>query len=220
MLNALSFRIEPGEFVAFVGSSGSGKSTLLRLLLGFERPDSGAISYDGRGLTTLDPQAVRRQLGVVLQDGRLLTGDMGSNILGATGLGLDKAWKAAELAGIADEIRAMPMGMHTQLANNGSGLSGGQRQRILLARALVHQPRILLLDEATSALDDRTQAAVAGRLEHMGATRIVIAHRLSTMMQADRIFVLESGRIVESGTYADLWARGGAFHELVRHNKL
>jgi NHLM bacteriocin system ABC transporter ATP-binding protein len=218
VLRGISFKIEPGEFVAFAGSSGSGKSTLLRLLLGFERSSTGSIAYDGRDLATLDPQAVRRQLGVVLQNGRLLAGDIASNILGATGLDVEAAWQAAELAGIADEIRAMPMRMHTPLPENGAGLSGGQRQRILLARALVHHPRILLLDEATSALDNRAQAAVAAGLERLGATRIVIAHRLSTIRRADRIFVLEAGRIVESGNYEELWARGGQFRELARLN--
>jgi len=220
VLRGISFRIEPGEFVAFAGSSGSGKSTLLRLLLGFELPSGGTVSYDGRDLAGLDLQAVRKQFGVVLQNGRLLEGDLASNILGATGLGVDAAWRAAKLAGIADEIHAMPMRMHTQLTENGSGLSGGQRQRVLLARALVQQPRILLLDEATSALDNRTQASIAAGLERLGATRIVIAHRLSTIRHADRIFVLEAGRIVESGSYSELWARGGRFRELAQLNLL
>ena len=170
VLRGISFRIEPGEFVAFVGSSGSGKSTLLRLLLGFDRAERGSISYDGRELAALDLELLRRQLGVVLQNGCLLGGTIASNILGASGLGLEEAWRAAEAASIADEIRAMPMGMHTPVAESGAGFSGGQRQRILIARALVNSPRILLLDEATSALDNRTQAAVAARLEQLGVT--------------------------------------------------
>jgi ATP-binding cassette subfamily C protein len=220
ILQGISFRVEPGEFVAFVGSSGSGKSTLLRLMLGFERSESGSISYDGRELASLDLEPLRRQLGVVLQNGHLLAGTIASNILGASGLGEDAAWQAAEVAGIAIEIRAMPMGMQTQVPENGAGFSGGQRQRILIARALVSNPRILLLDEATSALDNRTQATVAAGLERLGGTRIVIAHRLSTIRHANRIFVLESGRIVESGTYEELWSRGGRFRQLAEFNLL
>jgi NHLM bacteriocin system ABC transporter ATP-binding protein len=220
VLRGISFRIEPGEFVAFVGSSGGGKSTLLRLLLGFDRAERGSISYDGRELASLDLELLRRQLGVVLQNGCLLGGTIASNILGASGLGLEEAWRAAETASIADEIRAMPMGMHTPVSESGAGFSGGQRQRILIARALVNSPRILLLDEATSALDNRTQAAVAAGLQQLGLTRIVIAHRLSTIRHADRIFVLESGRIVESGDYEELCARGERFRELARFNLL
>ena len=220
VLRGISFRVEPGEFVAFVGSSGSGKSTVLRLMLGFERPEHGTISYDGHDLSALDLESLRRQLGVVLQNGHVLAGTIASNILGASGLGEDAAWHAADMAAIADDIRAMPMGMQTPVPENGMGLSGGQRQRILLARALVSAPRILLLDEATSALDNRTQGRVAAGLERLGITRIVIAHRLSTIRHADRIFVLESGRIVESGTYEELCARGGRFRELARFGTL
>jgi NHLM bacteriocin system ABC transporter ATP-binding protein len=213
-LSHVSLRIEPGEFVALVGSSGSGKSTLLRLLMGFERPEAGSVLYDGRELSTLDLPSVRRQLGVALQGGRILAGDIASNILSATGLGLDAAWKAAEAAGIASDIHAMPMGMHTLLSEDGAGLSGGQRQRLLIARALVRNPRLLLMDEATSALDNRTQSAVTSGLERLGVTRVVVAHRLSTVRRADRIYVLEGGRIVESGSYAELMALKGRFFAL------
>jgi ATP-binding cassette subfamily C protein len=220
VLRGISFRVEPGEFVAFVGSSGSGKSTLLRLLLGFERAERGSVSYDDRELAALELEALRRQLGVVLQNGHLLAGTIASNILGASGLGIEAAWRAAAVAGVADEIRMMPMGMQTPVSESGSGFSGGQRQRILIARALVNSPRILLFDEATSALDNRTQSVVAGGLERLGVTRLVIAHRLSTIRHADRIFVLESGQIVESGTYDELWERRGRFHQLARFNSL
>ena len=189
-------------------------------MLGFERPGQGTISYDGNDLSALDQEALRRQLGVVLQNGHLLAGTIASNILGASGLDEDAAWRAADLAAIADDIRAMPMGMQTPVPESGTGLSGGQRQRILLARALVSAPRMLLLDEATSALDNETQARVVAALGRLGITRIVIAHRLSTVRRADRIVVLESGRIVESGTYEELCARGGRFMALARFGTL
>jgi ATP-binding cassette subfamily C protein len=214
VLQGISFSVEPGEFVAFVGQSGSGKSTLIRLLLGFEHAQSGSVSYDAQELASFDIQALRRQLGVVLQDGQVFSGSVASNILGASGLELDEAWAAAELAGIAREIRSMPMGMSTVLPDRGSTLSGGQRQRILIARALVRKPSVLLFDEATSALDNTTQAAVTRGLEGTGATRIVVAHRLSTIRNADRIYVLDSGRIVESGTYPELMALKGQFFEM------
>jgi NHLM bacteriocin system ABC transporter ATP-binding protein len=216
VLNEVSFRIEAGEFVAFVGVSGSGKSTLLRLLLGFESPNSGSVRFDGRDLASLDVNAVRRQIGAVLQNGRLLAGDLCTNILGASGFDVSAAWEAARLADIAEDIEAMPMGMHTRVSSDGGGLSGGQRQRILIARALVGRPRILLLDEATSALDNRTQADVSTGIDSLQATRILVAHRLSTVRSADRIYVLHQGRIVESGTYDQLLDHGGTFSRLAR----
>jgi ATP-binding cassette subfamily C protein len=151
---------------------------------------------------------------VVLQGGRILNGDIAANVLADTGLGLDAAWSAAEAAGIASEIRSMPMGMHTQVSDDGAGLSGGQRQRLLIARALVRNPKLLFLDEATSALDSRTQGLVTSRLEQLGVTRVVIAHRLSTVRLADRICVLEGGRIAEIGSYTELMARKGRFAAL------
>lgn len=220
VLRGLSFKIEPGEMVAFVGDSGAGKSTLVRLLLGFEAPESGTIRFDNQDLAGLDIEAVRKQMGVVLQSGRLLTGEIQSNILGATGRTLEDAWEAARLAGIADEIRAMPMGMYTLVGEGGSGLSGGQRQRLLVARAIVARPKILLLDEATSALDNLTQAQVTRSLESLRATRIIIAHRLSTIQHADRIFVLEQGRVLETGTYEQLMAANGKFAQLAARQLL
>jgi ATP-binding cassette subfamily C protein len=216
VLKDLSLEVLPGEFVALVGPSGSGKTTLYRLLLGFEIPESGAIYYDGRDLSGLDVQSLRRQMGVVIQNGKLMTGTILSNIVGAARLTLDDAWEAARLCALEKDIRAMPMGMHTIIGEGGSGLSGGQRQRILIARAIATRPRIMLFDEATSALDNESQAAVSRSLARLQATRIVIAHRLSTVKRADKIHVLEQERIVESGTYEELMESNGAFAQLAQ----
>ena len=215
ILDNVSLRAEPGEFIAVVGSSGSGKSTLFRLLLGFENPQSGAIYYDGQDLSGLDVTSVRRQLGVVLQNGRLQQSSIFDNIACGALLTLEQAWQAAAMAGIAEDIEQMPMGMHTVVSEGGSNLSGGQRQRLLIARALVGNPQIILMDEATSALDNRTQATVTQSIETLNATRIVIAHRLSTIRHADRIYVLEAGRIVQAGSFAELIAQAGLFSRLV-----
>jgi ATP-binding cassette subfamily C protein len=216
VLRDLSFHASPGEFVAFVGPSGSGKSTLLRLLLGFERLESGSIYYDGQEIGGLDVGALRRQIGVVLQSGRLMAGDILTNIVGSGTATLDEAWEAARMAGFADDIKSMPMGMHTVISESGGTLSGGQRQRLMIARAIVHRPRILFFDEATSALDNRTQAVVSESLEKLQATRVVIAHRLSTIVSADRIFVVDRGHIVESGTYGELMKQAGVFAALAK----
>jgi ATP-binding cassette subfamily C protein len=215
VLSGVDLAIGEGEFVAIVGASGSGKSTLLRLLLGFERPRVGVVRYDGRDLTGMDLRHLRARLGTVLQGGKLWSGDLLANILGASNLGVDAAWDAARKAGLAADIEAMPMGLYTLAGEGLSTLSGGQRQRVLLARALVGEPRILLLDEATSALDNVSQAAVLEELAAMKATRIVIAHRLSTVRNADRIVVLEKGRIVEQGTFAELARRRGSFSAML-----
>lgn len=216
VLDEVSFRIWPGQFVAFVGPSGAGKSTIYRLLLGFETPTSGTICYDGQDLAGLDLRAVRRQMGVVLQTGKLMTGSLFDNIIGAARLTMDDAWEAARAAGFEDDIKAMPMGMQTFLAEGASTLSGGQRQRLMVARAIVNKPRIVLFDEATSALDNQTQAIVSASLGRLNATRVVIAHRLSTIVKADRIYVIEAGRVVEEGTYNELMARDGRFAALAR----
>ena len=217
ILQDVSIEVNPGEFVALVGSSGSGKSTLFRLLIGFEEPEIGSIFYDEKDLTKLDIREVRRQVGVVLQSGKIMAGDIFNNIVGASTLTLDDAWGAAEMAGLAEDIKAMPMGMHTVIGDGGGTLSGGQRQRLLIARALVNKPRVIFFDEATSALDNRTQAIVSESLDNLKATRIVIAHRLSTVMNADRIYVLENGRIVQNGTYDELMdEEGGLFAELAK----
>ena len=217
ILADVTFDAHPGEFVAIVGPSGSGKSTLLRLLLGFEQPESGTIAYDGFDAAGLDPWKLRRQLGVVLQHGDLLPGDIFTNIVGsAVDLTLNDAWEAARLAALDTDLEQMPMGMHTFITEGASTLSGGQRQRLMIARALVTKPRIVLFDEATSALDNPTQAIVTESLDRIRATRVVIAHRLSTIINADRIFVLDQGRIVQSGTYDELVNKPGLFHELVK----
>lgn len=216
VLRDVSIDILPGQFVAVVGASGCGKSTLFRMLLGFETPEAGAIYFDGQDLSGLDIQAVRRQIGVVLQSSRPVTGSIFSNIVGSAPLSVEDAWAAARLAGVAPDIERMPMGMHTQLADGGGGISGGQRQRLMIARAIVGRPRILLFDEATSALDNETQAIVSRSLESLQATRIVIAHRLTTIMRADNIFVMDKGAIVDSGTYDELAGREGIFRDLAK----
>jgi len=216
ILTDVSIQVLPGQFVALVGASGSGKSTLLRLLLGFEEPDTGTIFYDGQDLAGLDVGGVRRQLGVVLQNGQLLQGDIFTNIVGSLPLTHDDAWEAARMCGLDQDIKNMPMGMHTVISEGGGGLSGGQKQRMLIARAIVHKPRILYFDEATSALDNRTQAIVSESLESLEATRVVIAHRLSTIVNADRIFVLDKGRVVQSGTFEQLMAVDGLFSDLAK----
>lgn len=216
VVDDVSFTASPGEFVALVGPSGSGKSTTLRLLLGFETPESGAIYYDNHDLATLDHTAVRSQMGVVLQSSRILSGAIFTNIVGSAPLTLEDAWEAAEAAGLADDIRAMPMGMQTAIAEGGTTLSGGQRQRILIARALIRKPRIILFDEATSALDNRTQQQVSESLDKLNATRLVIAHRLSTIRHADRIYVIDEGRVVQAGNFDELSGQPGMFADLIK----
>jgi NHLM bacteriocin system ABC transporter ATP-binding protein len=216
VLNGVSLKIEPGKMVAIVGPSGCGKSTLLRLLLGFESPDSGSIFYDGKDLQTLDLLEVRRQIGVVLQNTRLITGDIFRNIVGESNLTMEDAWQAARMAGLAEDIRALPMQMYTMISEGGGGFSGGQKQRLAIARAFAHRPRLLFFDEATSALDNRTQAIVTQSMQELQVTRLVVAHRLSTIMGADLIIMMNEGRIVEEGAYDELMARKGAFFQLAQ----
>ncbi|KMO38427.1 ABC transporter [Methylobacterium variabile] len=220
VLDDLSLRVAPGEYVAIVGPSGGGKSSLFRLLLGFEHPEAGAVFYDGKALDTLDISTVRRQLGVVLQNGRLTTGSLYENICGGVPLPMDQALEAARLAGLEADIQAMPMGLHTMVAEGVNTLSGGQRQRLLIARAIARRPRILLLDEATSALDNASQAVVSASLGALNVTRIVIAHRLSTVREADRIVVLVDGRIIQSGSFAELSAVPGVFAQFAERQLL
>ncbi len=216
VLHDVSFKISAGESVAIVGKSGCGKSTLVRLLLGFETPRKGSIYFDGQDLAELNLPSVRTQMGVVLQNGQLMQGDIFTNIIGTNALTQEDAWAAAEAAGIAMDIAMMPMGMQTVISEGSTNISGGQRQRLLIARALVTKPNILIFDEATSALDNRTQAIVTKSLDALHATRIIIAHRLSTIRNCDRIFVMDAGRIVESGSFDELVARGGIFANLVK----
>ncbi len=221
ILDDLSLKIRPGQYVAIVGKTGCGKSTLMRLLLGFETPQKGAVYYDGKDLNTMDLKSLRRKIGVVMQNGKLFQGDIFSNIvISAPWLTLDDAWEAAELAGIAEDIRHMPMGMHTVISEGSGGISGGQRQRLMIARAIAPKPKILMFDEATSALDNLTQKKVSQSLDSLKCTRIVIAHRLSTIKQCDRILVLDKGKIVEDGTYRELIAQNGFFAELVARQRL
>ncbi|CEJ14747.1 Alpha-hemolysin translocation ATP-binding protein HlyB [bacterium YEK0313] len=215
-LRDVSLSIPAGAFVALVGPSGSGKSSLLRLMLGFDRPDNGTVFLDGHDLGELDVGAVRRQLGVVLQHSRIEAGSLYQNIAGTAPLSLAEAFEAASLAGLADDIAAMPMGLHTHVDDSGATLSGGQRQRLLIARAIARRPRIMLLDEATSALDNAAQAHVMATLARLNITRVVAAHRLSTVRDADLIIVLSEGRIVEQGRYETLAAAGGLFADLIR----
>ena len=216
ILDDVSFEAKPGQFIALVGPSGSGKSTFLRLLLGFEHPDAGSIYLDGQELSGVDIRAVRQQIGVVLQNGRLMSGDIFSNIVASLPLTLEDAWEAARMAGFDKDIQDMPMQMQTIINEGASTLSGGQRQRLMIARAIVNKPKILLFDEATSALDNETQSVVSRSLENLKATRIVIAHRLSTIKKADRIYVLVKGKIVQTGNYEELIKQEGPFAELVK----
>lgn len=214
-LDDVTIEAKPGEFIALVGPSGSGKSTIFRMLLGFDVPEQGTVYYDGQDLAGLDVSAVRRQLGVVLQNGRINSETVFENISGGALIGMEEAWEAARMAGFALDIENMPMGMHTVISEGGANLSGGQRQRLLIARALVLKPRVILFDEATSALDNRTQAIVSESLEQLKVTRIAIAHRLSTIRNADRIYVIEAGRLVQQGTFEELANQDGLFAKLM-----
>ena len=221
ILDDLSLKIRPGQYVAIVGATGCGKSTLMRILLGFEKPQKGAVYYNGKDLNTIDLKSLRRKIGVVMQNGKLFQGDIFSNItISAPQLTLDEAWQAAEMAGIAEDIRRMPMGMHTIISEGSGGISGGQRQRLMIARAIAPKPKVLMFDEATSALDNLTQKTVSDSLEKLKCTRIVIAHRLSTIRACDRIIYLEKGKIVEDGSYDELIALNGRFAGLVERQRL
>ncbi|MEB3243081.1 MAG: ATP-binding cassette domain-containing protein [Cyanobacteriota bacterium] len=219
VIDGLRLAIQPGEFVAVVGASGSGKSTLVRLLLGLEAPQSGTIRLDGRPLERLRLDLVRRQIGVVPQNAALLAGTILEVIAGGAMITQEQAWQAARMAAIATDIESFPMGMHTMVSEGGGNLSGGQRQRLAIARALVRQPALLILDEATSALDNISQAEVSRQLGQLGLTRIVIAHRLSTIRHADRILVLEAGRIVQDGPFDRLIQAPGPFAEAMRRQR-
>ncbi len=221
IIDDLSLKIKAGQYIAIVGKSGCGKSTLMRLLLGFEKPQRGAIYYDGKDMEFLDLKSLRRNMGVVMQNGKLFAGDIYSNItVSAPWLTTEEAMQAARDAGMEDDIKNMPMGLHTIISEGGGGISGGQKQRLMIARAIAPKPKILLFDEATSALDNITQKQVSESLDKLKCTRIVIAHRLSTIKQCDRIIVLDKGKIIEDGTFEELIANGGFFAELVERQRI
>lgn len=220
VLDDVSLDINAGEFVAIVGPSGSGKSTIIRLMLGFSRPHQGAVLYDGQDLGELDLPSVRAQCGVVLQAGNLMPGDIRDNISGGGRFTEDEIWEAADMAGLTPVIKSMPMGLATVVNEAAAGLSGGQIQRLMIARALVHRPRFVIFDEATSALDNPTQRIVAEATRQLNATRVVVAHRLSTVRDADRIVVMDKGSIVQVGSYDALMAQpDGLFAQLARRQE-
>jgi ATP-binding cassette subfamily C protein len=216
VLRGLTFEARPGQFVAVAGPSGAGKSSIIRLILGFEQAESGSVFLDGKDVKGLDKRAMRRNFGVVLQNGRVLSGSIFHNITAGANLTRDDAWEAARLAGLDKDIEAMPMGMDTYLGEGATTISGGQRQRLMIARAVIRRPRVIIFDEATSALDNETQAIVNEGLKTVNSTRIVIAHRLSSIVDADIIYAIDEGRVVEAGTYRELMAKNGFFASLAR----
>lgn len=221
VIDKLNLKINAGQYVAIVGTTGCGKSTLMRIMLGFEKPQKGAVYYDNKDISTVDLKSLRKNIGTVLQNGKLFSGDIYSNIaISAPEISMDEAWEAAQMAGVAEDIKKMPMGMHTVISEGSGGISGGQKQRLMIARAIAPKPKILMFDEATSALDNITQKHVSDSLEKLKCTRIVIAHRLSTIKNCDRIIVLDGGKIVEDGKYDELIAKNGVFAELVKRQRL
>ena len=221
VLDDISLKIKPGQYVAIVGSTGCGKSTLMRILLGFEKPQLGSVYYDGKDMNTLDLRSLRRCIGSVMQNGKLFQGDIFSNItISAPWLKLSDAWEAVEMAGMKEDIENMPMGMNTVISEGQGGISGGQKQRLMIARAIAPKPKVLMFDEATSALDNITQKKISDSLDDLNCTRLVIAHRLSTIKNCDRIIVLSGGHIVEDGTYNELIAQKGFFAELIERQRL
>ncbi len=217
VLNNISVKAETGDYIGIVGGSGCGKSTLFQIMLGFEKPDKGVVFYDHRDLEHINKPELRKKLGVVLQEESLFTGSIYENIaVSAEKLTLEDAWKLLEEVQLKEEVEEMPMGLHTLVTESGSTISGGQKQRILLARALAHKPAVLFLDEATSALDNDTQGRIMKMLEKKRMTRIVIAHRVNTVKKCSRIFVMDQGRIAESGTYSELLRQKGIFYELAK----
>ncbi len=213
--------LPPRPYVGIAGRTGCGKSTLVRLLLGFEKPEKGTVCYGRHDLSSIDPRSLRKQIGVVIQNGQLIQGDIYSNItVSAPDLTMEEVWEAAEVAGIAQDIREMPMGMHTVISEGQGGISGGQKQWLLIARAIASRPSILIFDEATSALDNKTQKQVSDALDRLHCTRIVIAHRLSTIRSCDRILVMDQGKVIEEGTYDELIEKKGFFAELVDRQRM
>ena len=221
IVDHMSLKIKAGEYVALVGPSGCGKSTLMRLLLGFEKPELGSIFYDGKNIEQIDLTSLRRRIRTVMQNGGLFNDSIYANIaLSTSSLTMDEAWEAAETACIADDIRAMPMGMYTMISEGQGGISGGQKQRLMIARAIAPKPSILIFDEATSALDNIAQKKITEALDTLHCTRIVIAHRLSTIRSCSRILYLGDGRILEEGTYEELMEKNGLFADMVARQQL
>lgn len=221
VLKDVSFHLRSGEYAAIVGSSGSGKSTLLKLLLGFEKPTLGKIYYDSQDLDSIDKRELRRKLGVVLQNDSLIAGTIYDNIrISSPDTTKERVEQVIKEVGLSDDIDAMPMGLHTVISEGGGMISGGQMQRLLIARAIIGKPEIIYLDEATSALDNVTQKQVIDTLEKLKATKLVIAHRLSTVKNCERIFVMDAGRIVEEGTFDTLMEKKGHFYELAKRQML
>ena len=221
LLDDVTQDIAPGEYLAIVGATGCGKSTLMRLMLGFEKPEQGAIYYDDHDMKSLNLRGLRRRIGTVLQNGQLMQGSIFTNLsIVKPDMTEDEAWEALEKAGLAEDVRRMPMKLNTMLGENGAGISGGQRQRLLIARSMVGRPSIIFMDEATSALDNVAQAHAVRSLDALNCTRVVIAHRLSTIQNCSRIVVLDGGRIVEDGSYDELLAMNGRFARLVERQRL
>lgn len=221
VIDNMSLKIKPGEYLGIVGKSGCGKSTLTRLLMGFEKPEKGSIFYDGKEITQFDPRSLRKRMGVVMQTSQLFSGSIKDNIsVTAPNCTEDDIWEALKMAGIDEDVKRMPMGLNTMLTESGGGISGGQRQRLIIARAIIGKPDILFFDEATSALDNITQKIVADSLNTLNCTRVVIAHRLSTVKNCDRIIMLDGGNIAEEGTYDELMALNGKFANLVKRQQV
>ncbi len=215
VLKDFSLHVRPGEYIGVVGPSGCGKSTLLKLLLGFEKPQRGKIYYDNLDIDSLDKAELRKKFGVVLQDGGLISGNIYENIsITAPDVTRERVDEVVDGVGLGEDIAQMPMGLHTVVSEESGTISGGQKQRILIARAIIGKPKLVFLDEATSALDNTTQAQIGETLDKLDATKIVIAHRLSTVIGCDRIIVMDEGRIKEEGTYDELMKRKGMFYEL------
>ena len=220
VLKDVNMSIREGEFVAIVGTSGAGKSTLMRMLLGFEKAESGAVFFDSQDISAVDIGSLRRQLGVVLQNDTVLQGTILQNIVGSSGLKEADAWEAARKVSFDKDISEMPMGMFTMIPAGGATLSGGQLQRLIIARAIIRCPSVLIFDEATSALDNLTQIAVRKSLDELKVTRIIIAHRLSTIINADKIYVMKDGEVVEQGNYEELMKQDGYFAQLARRQNI
>lgn len=221
IINDLSLKINKGDYVAIVGKTGCGKSTLIRILLAFEKPERGGVYFDGKDINSIDPKSLRKNIGVVLQNGKLFTGSIYENIsIASENLSMDEAWEIAKIAGIYDDIKKMPMGMNTYLYEGQSNISGGQKQRILIARAIASNPKVLIFDEATSALDNITQNKISTALDKLKCTRIVIAHRLSTIKHCNKIIVLNDGKVAEVGTYKELMKKSTIFKDLVKRQTI